>query len=96
MATDTSAGPSSGTVRRRLNVNISPAERGGRIVIGAAAIIASVVLLNGAGSVLAVVLVLLLGAAGLDLVITGALGHCPLYQKLGYEPWSIRRQGVGR
>jgi hypothetical protein len=29
--------------------------------------------------------------AGLDLVVTGALGHCPLYQKLGYVPQSLRR-----
>jgi hypothetical protein len=28
----------------------------------------------------------LLVAAGLDLAITGTLGRCPLYQKLGYLP----------
>jgi hypothetical protein len=25
-----------------------------------------------------------------DLAITGALGHCPLYNKLGYVPKSLR------
>lgn len=70
-------------------VNITPAERAGRIAIGLAAIIAGAVLLAAAGSVLAVVLEALLVAAGLDLAITGALGHCPLYQKLGYLPRSL-------
>ena len=74
----------------RLTVNITPAERAGRIIIGAAAAIAAVVLLTNAGSILAVVLEVLLGAAGVDLVVTGALGHCPLYQKLGFVPRSLR------
>ena len=74
---------------RRLSVNITPVERIGRILLGAAAAIVGVVLLTSAGSLLAVVLELLLVAAGLDLVVTGALGHCPLYQKLGYTPKSL-------
>ncbi len=79
-----------GSPRQRLAVNITPAERVGRIVIGAATAIVAIVLLTGAGSILAVVLELLLLAAGLDLVVTGALGHCPLYQKLGFVPGSVR------
>jgi len=71
-------------------VNISRTERAGRILIGLAAIIAGVLLLTSAGSVLAVVLELLLVAAGLDLLITGTTGHCPLYQKLGHVPKSLR------
>ena len=70
-------------------VNITPAERGGRIVLGVAAIVAGVLLLTSAGSALAVVLEILLIAAGLDLAITGALGHCPLYARLGYTPRSL-------
>ena len=77
-------------LRRRLRVNITPAERTGRILIGAAAAIAAIVLLSSAGSILAVALLVLLGAAGVDLVVTGALGHCPLYQKLGHVPKSVR------
>ena len=77
------------TQRRRLSINITPPERAGRILMGAAAIIAAVVLLTSAGSVFAVVLEVLLAVAGLDLIVTGALGHCPLYQKLGYVPRSI-------
>jgi hypothetical protein len=71
-------------------VNITPAERTGRIVIGLAAVVAGVVFLAGAGSVFGIVLEALLIAAGLDLAITGALGHCPLYAKLGYLPRSLR------
>lgn len=75
----------------RLEVNITPVERAGRIAIGAAAAIAGIVLLASAGGTLAVVLEVLLVLAGLDLVVTGALGHCPLYRKLGYVPQSLRR-----
>ena len=71
-------------------VNITPAERAGRIAVGLAAIIAGIVLLAGAGPALAVVLEALLVAAGLDLAVTGALGYCPLYAKLGYLPKSLR------
>lgn len=85
-----SAQPLAAAVPRRLTVNITPAERAGRILLGAAAAIAAVVLLTSAGSALAVVLEVLLAAAGLDLVVTGALGHCPLYQKLGHVPRSLK------
>ncbi len=72
-------------------INITPAERLGRAVVGLAAIITGAVLLAVAASVLAAALEALLVLAGLDLLATGALGHCPLYQKLGYLPPSLRR-----
>ena len=75
---------------RRPKVNISPAERVGRIVLGGAAAVAGVVLLGSAGGALLAVLEVLLILAGLDLVVTGALGHCPLYKKLGHVPRSLR------
>lgn len=78
--------------QRRLSVNITPIERGGRIAMGLAAMTAGLVLIVSAGSALAAILELVLIAAGLDLVVTGALGHCPLYQRLGYTPSSL----VGR
>lgn len=71
-------------------VNITAAERAGRIAVGLAAIVAGIVLLTGATSALAVALEALLVAAGADLAVTGALGHCPLYAKLGYLPKSLR------
>ena len=79
------------TRTHRLNVNITPAERAGRVLIGVAAAIVGVLLLISAGSASAGVLEVLLIAAGLDLVITGMLGHCPLYQRLGHVPESLRR-----
>jgi hypothetical protein len=74
----------------RRSINITPAERAARIVLGGAATAAGLLLLAGAGSVLAVTLELLLVVAGLDLVITGALGHCPLYARLGHVPASLK------
>lgn len=71
-------------------VNITPAERAGRIVVGLVGVVAGIALLGSAGGVLLVVLELLLVLAGLDLVVTGALGHCPLYRKLGHVPPSLR------
>ena len=77
--------------RRRPTVNITPVERLGRIMLGLAAITVAAILLGSATSPIAVVLEVLLVLAGLDLAVTGALGHCPLYQKLGFVPRSLRR-----
>ncbi|UER54303.1 DUF2892 domain-containing protein [Kineosporiaceae bacterium SCSIO 59966] len=75
----------------RLTVNISPAERAGRIIVGLGAIVAAAWLLTRSPSTGVAVLEVLLGLVGLDLVVTGALGHCPLYSKLGHVPKSLRR-----
>ena len=75
----------------RFAVNIAPIERLGRIVLGLAAITVAVVLLTSASSGVAAVLEVLLALAVADLAVTGALGHCPLYQHLGFVPKSIRR-----
>ena len=79
-----------GENRRRLVVNITPLERVGRVVVGAIGAIGGALLLISAGGVLTSVLAGLLALAGLDLVITGALGHCPLYAKLGHVPASLK------
>lgn len=71
-------------------VNISPVERTGRVLVGLAAAVIAIVLLAAAGGALAVVLEVLLLLAGLDLLITGATGHCPLYAKLGHVPRNRR------
>lgn len=76
---------------KRPEINITPAERAGRVGIGTAAVAAGVALLVGGGDWLVLVLDVLLVVAGLDLVVTGALGHCPLYKRLGYTPPSLRR-----
>ncbi|GAA3526035.1 MULTISPECIES: YgaP family membrane protein [Aeromicrobium] len=75
---------------KRWSINITPAERVARVVVGALGTVTGIVLLAGASSTWAVVLELLLLAAGLDLIVTGALGHCPLYAKLGHMPASLK------
>lgn len=77
---------------RRPPINITPLERAGRVLVGAAAALAGLVLLTSAAGAVAVVLELLLVLAGLDLVVTGLLGFCPLYRKLGFMPPSLRGQ----
>ena len=80
-----------GPEMKRPTVNITPAERLGRAFVGLVGVIGGLVLLGSAGGAVVAVLAVLLVLAGLDLIITGALGHCPLYRKLGYVPPSLRR-----
>ena len=75
---------------RRPSINITPPERAARIVIGLGAALVGVLLLTSAGGSLTIALEALLVLAGLDLVVTGALGHCPLYHRLGHVPSSLR------
>jgi hypothetical protein len=74
----------------RWTTNITPAERIARIVIGGLGAAAGLFLLAGAGSNLTTVLEVLLVLAGIDLIVTGVLGHCPLYAKLGHVPSSLK------
>ena len=78
-------------MRPRLSVNITPWERIARVVVGLTGAIGGLLLLLGSPTVFTGVLEVLLVLAGLDLLVTGALGHCPLYHKLGYVPTSLRR-----
>ena len=77
-------------MRVHWTINITPAERIARVVVGTLAAIVGLVLLTGATSGIAVLLDGLLVLAGLDFVVTGALGHCPLYAKLGHMPASLK------
>lgn len=72
-------------------VNITPLERWGRVMVGTVGVIAGALLLTGAAGLAVTALKILLILAGLDLIVTGALGRCPLYSKLGYVPKSLRR-----
>jgi len=76
---------------RRPIVNITPTERAGRVLVGAVGVIGGVALLASATGAIVGILEVLLVLAGLDMIVTGALGHCPLYHKLGYTPRSLRR-----
>ena len=75
----------------RWKVNITPAERVGRILVGLIGAVGGILLLAGSPTVLTATLEVLLVLAGVDLMVTGATGHCPLYQKLGYLPRSLSR-----
>ena len=74
----------------RWKVNITATERVARVLLGLAGIVGGVVLLVSAASLLAVALEVLLVLAGLDLVVTGATGYCPLYKRLGHIPASLK------
>ncbi|MBI5089759.1 MAG: DUF2892 domain-containing protein [Actinobacteria bacterium] len=78
--------------RKHSRTNITTVERAGRITVGILAGAFGVAGLAGAGSALVLVLYLLLIAAGIDLIVTGATGHCPLYQRLGFTPRSLRSE----
>lgn len=77
---------------RGWKVNFTPAERTARIVVGGLGAYAGVALLASASGIQAIVLVLLLVVAGLDLLVTGALGHCPLYARLDHVPTSLKEK----
>jgi len=77
---------------RRPAINISPGERVARVLLGGAGAVIGLVLLASAASAVTVLLELLLVLAGLDLVVTGALGFCPLYKQLGQVPRQLREQ----
>ena len=76
---------------RRPIVNITPAERAARMLLGTLAAVGGIVLLGSASGAFVAVLEILLVLSGLDLFVTGALGHCPLYKKLGHMPRSLAR-----
>ena len=56
-------------------------------------LIGGLVLLGTASGTVVAVLEVLLVLAGLDLAVTGALGHCPLYRRLGYT--TALSEGIG-
>ena len=74
---------------KRPVVNISPMERVGRVMIGIAGLVGGLLLLASAAGAVVAILEVLLVLAGLDMIVTGALGHCPLYSKLGHTPKSL-------
>jgi uncharacterized membrane protein HdeD (DUF308 family) len=79
---------------QRPSNNITPSERGGRVLIGLVGAIGGLILLSSANGAGVIVLVVLLVLAGLDMIVTGALGHCPLYARLGHIPKSMRGKPV--
>ena len=68
--------------------NLGTTERLLRVLLGGALAIWALWLLLGGGTLLQVLLCIALIALGVDFVVTGARGHCPLYKWLG---WSTAR-----
>lgn len=75
---------------RRPRINVGPAERVARVVLGGGVAIVGLLIALGGPGVWALVGAILLIAVGLDFVVTGALGFCPLYARLGHVPRSLR------
>lgn len=69
--------------------NVGTTDRWIRMVGGALAALGGLILLlSGAGSLLLDLAYALLILLGLDFLVTGLRGYCPLYQRLG---WSTAR-----
>lgn len=75
---------------KRPKINITPLERIGRVVMGGGAAVVGSVLLTHPGGASVAALEVLLVLGGLDLLVTGAIGFCPLYKRLGHVPKSLR------
>lgn len=74
----------------RWKVNLTPVERVARVLVGLVGAVGGAYLLGGAGSALAFALEAIVIITGMDLVVTGLTGHCPLYQKLGFVPARLK------
>ena len=65
--------------------NVGSLERVLRVVLGGALAAGAGWMLLGGGSLLAILLYIALAALGVDFVVTGARGYCPLYKWLGWS-----------
>ncbi len=68
--------------------NLGTIERMLRVLLGGALAVWAAVLLRGTGALVSQLLYVALIALGVDFVVTGIRGYCPLYQRLG---WSTAR-----
>jgi len=68
--------------------NLGTTERVLRVLLGGALAIWALWLFLGGGTLVSRLLDVALVALGVDFVVTGIRGHCPLYQRLG---WSTAR-----
>ena len=73
--------------------NVGPVDRILRVALGGALASWAALRLLGGGGLVALLVDLALIAVGLDFVVTGIRGHCPLYQRLG---WSTAGRRVRR
>lgn len=75
--------------------NVGPVERGARIIGGStAAIIGLLWLIGGPASAFVAVAAVVLIVLGLDFFVTGAIGYCPLYHRLGWSTANHRNRAA--
>lgn len=65
--------------------NVGTLERVLRVLAGGALAMWAGGMLLGGGSLLALLLYIALAALGVDFVVTGVRGYCPLYKWLGWS-----------
>lgn len=65
--------------------NLGTTERVLRVLLGSALAVWAAVLLLGGGTWVWLLLYVALTALGVDFVVTGIRGYCPLYQRLGWR-----------
>lgn len=65
--------------------NVGTAERTLRVALGGALAVWALVLLFGGGNLIWLLLYIALIALGVDFVVTGIRGYCPLYNFLGWS-----------
>lgn len=76
--------------------NVGTAERVTRVVLGGALAVTAAIFVTTGGPSLVLAVVELAGIAlGLDFVITGLTGHCPLYKLLGWSTSAPRAERNG-
>ena len=65
--------------------NVGTIERIGRVALGGVLAVWAAVLLFDAGGLISVLLYVALIALGVDFMLTGIRGYCPLYNLLGWS-----------
>lgn len=65
--------------------NVGTAERVARVTLGVALAIWMLVRMFNGGGLIPILLDIALIALGVDFVVTGLRGYCPLYKRLGWS-----------
>lgn len=73
--------------------NVGTIERVTRVVLGAGLAVWALALLFGGGSLIWLLVYVALIALGVDFVVTGLRGYCPLYNRLGWSTASSKAHG---
>ena len=71
--------------------NLGTLDRALRIAIGGSLALLGVALLFQGGGLIALLLDFALAAVGIDLLVSGIRGYCPLYKRLGWSTAPKRR-----